>query len=257
MTGSGAAITLSQSNAASKPSPDAQRRLAVYQSPCPMIGGPPRAWSRSRAAQPDSSIHAGPLTSFRSMSRSSGLGHRSVSNGGNVHGGAGSSVSNSSGFGARATKWASASAKGSGDRPGVREEVAANDHLLGTRNSLTEGRQVDERFGAREASLEQDTMCRSTGHKTIRRSTDLHHNLPTRVQPDPNDGGQMAIAEQFPIDPGTEMIPTPPIHPPWFDLDQFAMHHDILIGCSNHPKAATWSPSGTSADLRHSPRRTG
>ena len=116
MTGSGAAMTLSQSNAASKPSP-AQRRLAVYQSPCPMIGVPPEAWSRSRAAQPDSSIQAGPFTSFRSMSRSSGHGHRSAPSEGDVHGGAGSSVSNSSGFGARATKWASASANGSGDRP--------------------------------------------------------------------------------------------------------------------------------------------
>ncbi len=116
MTGSGAAMTLSQSNAASKPSP-AQRRLAVYQSPCPMTGGPPGAWSRSRAAQPDSSIQAGPFTSFRSMSRSSGHGHRSVPSEGDVHGGAGSSVSNSSGFGARATRWTSASANGSGHRP--------------------------------------------------------------------------------------------------------------------------------------------
>src|SRR5580700_2758706 len=116
MTGSGAAMTLSQSNAASKPSP-AQRRLAVYQSPCPMIGGPPENRSRSRAAQPDSSIQAGPFTSFRSMSPSSGHGHRSVPSEGDVHGGAGSSVSNSSDFGARATKWARASAKGSGDRP--------------------------------------------------------------------------------------------------------------------------------------------
>ena len=67
-------------------------------------------------------------------------------------------------------------------------------------------------------------MCISTGDKTTRRSTDLHYNLLTRDQPDPNDGGQMAIAEQFLIDPGTEMIPTPPIHLPGFDLDQFAMH---------------------------------
>ena len=81
-------------------------------------------------------------------------------------------------------------------------------------------------------------MCRSTGHETIRRSTDLHYNLWTRVQPDPNDGGQMAIAEQFLIDPGTEMIPTPPIHLPGFDLDQFAMHHDILIGYSTRLKTA-------------------
>ena len=75
-------------------------------------------------------------------------------------------------------------------------------------------------------------MRGSTGHETTRRSTDLHDNLRTRDQPDPNDGGQMAIAEQFLIDPGTEMIPTPPIHLPGFDLDQFAMHHDILIGYS-------------------------
>ena len=104
--------------------------------------------------------------------------------------------------------------------PGAGEGVATDGHLLGTRNSLAEGRQVDERFGARETSLEQDTMCRCTGHETIRRSTDLHYNLWTRVQPDPNDGGQMAIAEQFRIDPGTEMIPTPPIQLPAFDLDQ-------------------------------------
>ena len=116
--------------------------------------------------------------------------------------------------------------------PGAGEGVAADGHLLGTRNSLSEGRQIDERFGARESSLEQDTMCCCTGHETIRRSTDLHYNLRTRVQPDPDDGGQMAIAEQFRIDPGTEMIPTPPIHLPGFDLDQFAMHHDILIGSS-------------------------
>jgi hypothetical protein len=210
----------------------------VYQSPCPMIGGPPWAWSRSRGALPDSSIQAGPFTSFRSMSRSSGHGHRSLPDGGNAHGGDGSSVPNSSGFGARATRWASASAKGSGDRPENPEEVAADDHLFGTRNSLAVGRQVDERFGAREISLEQDTMCRSTCHETIRRSTDLHYNLWTRVQPDPNDGGQMAIAEQIRIDPGTEMIPTPAIQLPAFDLDQF-IHHHILTGCSTHSKLAT------------------
>jgi hypothetical protein len=40
--------------------------------------------------------------------------------------------------------------------PGVGEGVAANDHLLGARNPLplTEGLQIDERFGARESSLE-------------------------------------------------------------------------------------------------------
>jgi hypothetical protein len=81
-------------------------------------------------------------------------------------------------------------------------------------------------------------MCISTGDKTTRRSTDLHYNLLTRDQPDPNDGGQMAIAEQFLIDPGTEMIPTPPIHLPGFDLDQFAMHHDILIGYSTRLNTA-------------------
>ena len=122
--------------------------------------------------------------------------------------------------------------------PGVGEGVAANDHLLGVRSSLSEGRQVDERFGARETSLEQDTMCRRTGQETIRRSTDLHNNLRTRDQPDPNDGGQVAIAEQFLSDPGTEMIPTPPIHLPGFDFDQFAMHHDILIGYSIRLKTA-------------------
>jgi hypothetical protein len=124
--------------------------------------------------------------------------------------------------------------------PGVGEGVAANDHPLGTRNPLplTEGLQIDERFGAREASLEQETMCGSTGHQTIRRSTDLHHNRQTRVQPDPDDDGEMAIAEQFLIDPGTEMIPTPPIHLPGFDLDQFPIHHDILIGYSTRLKTA-------------------
>ena len=40
----------------------------------------------------------------------------------------------------------------------------------------------------------------------------------------------MAEAEQFRIDPRTEMTPTPPIHLPGVDLDQLAMHHDILIG---------------------------
>ena len=40
--------------------------------------------------------------------------------------------------------------------PGVGEGVAANDHLLGARNPLplTEGLQIDDRFGARESSLE-------------------------------------------------------------------------------------------------------
>ena len=40
----------------------------------------------------------------------------------------------------------------------------------------------------------------------------------------------MAIAEQLRIDPGTEMIPTPLLYLPRFDVDQFVMHHDILIG---------------------------
>jgi hypothetical protein len=48
----------------------------------------------------------------------------------------------------------------------------------------------------------------------------------------------MATTEQFLIDPGTEMIPTPPIHLPGFDLDQFAMHHDILIGYSTRLNTA-------------------
>src|ERR1700722_6483097 len=96
-------------------------------------------------------------------------------------------------------------------------------------------------------------MCSSTGHKTIRRSTDLHYNLRTRDQPDPNDGGQMAIAEQFLIDPGTEMIPTPPIHLPGFDLDQFAMHHDILIGYRSFENCWYLTPLWTSAELRHGP----
>jgi hypothetical protein len=81
-------------------------------------------------------------------------------------------------------------------------------------------------------------MCGSTGPETIRRSTDLHHNRQTRVQPDPDDDGEMAITEQFLIDPGTEMIPTPPIHLPGFGLDQFATHHDILIGYWNRLKTA-------------------
>ena len=40
--------------------------------------------------------------------------------------------------------------------PGVGEGVAAKDHLLGARNPLpfTERLQIDERFGARESSLE-------------------------------------------------------------------------------------------------------
>ena len=53
----------------------------------------------------------------------------------------------------------------------------------------------------------------------------------------------MAIAEQFLIDPGTEMIPTPPIHLPGFDLDQFAMHHDILIGYSTRLKMLVFDPA--------------
>ena len=40
----------------------------------------------------------------------------------------------------------------------------------------------------------------------------------------------MAIAEQFLIDPGTEMIPTPPLYLPRFDLDQPAQHDHILAG---------------------------
>jgi hypothetical protein len=114
--------------------------------------------------------------------------------------------------------------------PGDGEGVAANGHLLSTRNTLTEGRQIDERFGARETSLKKDTMCRRTGHETIRRLTDLHYNLWTRVQLDPNDDGQMAITEQFLVDPGTEMIPTPPIDLQRFDLDQSVRHQPILTG---------------------------
>ena len=39
------------------------------------------------------------------------------------------------------------------------EEVAANGHLLDARNPRTQGRQIDERFGARESSFKQDTVC--------------------------------------------------------------------------------------------------
>ena len=58
----------------------------------------------------------------------------------------------------------------------------------------------------------------------------------------------MAIAEQFRIDPGTEMIPTPPIQLPAFDLDQFAMHHHILIGCSTRSKPLAFDPVRTSVE---------
>jgi hypothetical protein len=91
-------------------------------------------------------------------------------------------------------------------------------------------------------------MCRSTGHETVRRSTDLHHNLQTRVQPDPNDDGAMAITEQFFIDPGTEMISTPPIHLQGFDLDQFVRHLHIFTGHSTLSKTVAHDPL-----LSHSP----
>ena len=91
-------------------------------------------------------------------------------------------------------------------------------------------------------------MCGSTGHETIRRLTDLHHNRQTRVQPDPNDGGEMAITEQFFIDPGTEMIATPPIHLQGFDLDQFVRHPHIFTGRSTWSKKVAHDPL-----LSHSP----
>ena len=66
----------------------------------------------------------------------------------------------------------------------------------------------------------------------------------------------MAIAEQFLIDPGTEMIPTPPIHLPGFDLDQFAMHHDILIGYSTRLTAG-FDPAPDLSRSAPPSRRTG
>jgi hypothetical protein len=42
----------------------------------------------------------------------------------------------------------------------------------------------------------------------------------------------MAKAKQFLIDPGTEMIPTPSIQLPGFDLDQPVGHDHILTGHS-------------------------
>jgi hypothetical protein len=52
----------------------------------------------------------------------------------------------------------------------------------------------------------------------------------------------MAITEQFFIDPGTEMIPTPPIHLQGFDLDQFVRHLHIFTGRSTRSKTVAHDP---------------
>jgi len=166
-------MTLSQSKAASEV-PPAQRRLAVYQPPCPMLGGPQKLGADH--VPPGPSHQPRPV---RAQNSDRCLDHRATARGqsrtGECPWGAGSSMPNSSGLGARATRWASASAK-------VPENALIRGKGRRRRSSplrlqpAPEGRQVDEEFRARKSPLEEGTVCASTGHEAIRRSTHLHYD---------------------------------------------------------------------------------